>query len=216
MQGLLRFVKTTLLGGVLVLLPVYILVVVLITVVNEVAAAMKPVVELLPLEVAFGPTEGTVLAVLLIVIVCFLVGLLVQTQLGQAVGSWFRHVLLDRIPGYGMIRTLVGRMAGAEADAETMFMTPAVVRLQEGLAAAGFVMERLDDGTHVVFVPLAPTATIGHVYYLPAERVSVLEAKGLDVVGVVSHWGVGSGELLAKIAPGGGPVGDTGSSGESG
>ncbi len=198
MQGLLRFVKTTLLGGVLVLLPVYIMVVVLITVVGEVSAALTPVVAILPLEHAFGPAEAMVLAILVIVIVCFLVGLVVQTSLGQALGGWFRRVLLDRVPGYGMVRTLVGRMAGAEADAETMFMTPALIRLHEGVAVAGFVMERLEDGTHAVFVPIAPTATVGHVYYLPAERVEVLEAKGRDVVGVLSHWGVGSGELLAK------------------
>ena len=44
----------------------------------------------------------------------------------------------------------------------------------------------------VVFIPFAPTATVGQVHILPQERIQKLDATLGSVVNSVTRWGVGT------------------------
>ena len=54
----------------------------------------------------------------------------------------------------------------------------------------GLVVEALPDGRVAVFIPLAPTVTVGQVYILPREKVRELETSLGSVVNCVTQWGV--------------------------
>ena len=64
--------------------------------------------------------------------------------------------------------------------------------------APGFIIEELQDGRFVVFVPNVPIATVGQIFYMPAERVRELDAPVIDVVNAITQWGLGSSELFKK------------------
>ena len=55
----------------------------------------------------------------------------------------------------------------------------------------GFVMEELASGEKVVFVPLAPTLTIGAVHVVAADRARLLESA-VGVTQSISQWGIGT------------------------
>jgi uncharacterized membrane protein len=193
MRKVVEFLKTTIIGGFLVLLPVVAVLVLIGIALKSVVAAIVPLAAKLPLETIGGYTAVTLLAVLLILGFCFLAGLLVQLRLGQLVQTWLESHLLQRLPGYTMIKNLTRQVAGREG---TEF-APALVDLYGSEARViALIMEELEDGRLTIFVPISPTSTLGQVYILPAARVEKLPARFLHVVNTLSQWGMESKKLF--------------------
>jgi uncharacterized membrane protein len=195
MRNVLEFLKTTIIGGFLVLLPVVAVLVLIAIAVNSVVTVIAPLAAKLPLKTIGGYTAVTLLAVLLILGFCFLAGLLVQLRLGQLVQTWLESHLLQRLPGYTMIKNLTRQVVGQEG-AE---FAPALVDLYGSEARViALIMEELEDGRLTIFVPISPTSTLGQVYILPAARVEKLPARFLHVVNTLSQWGMESKKLFQE------------------
>jgi uncharacterized membrane protein len=194
MRNLLEFLKTPIIGGFLVLLPVVAVLVLIGIAVNSVVKIIAPAAAKLPVTTIGGCAAVTLLAVLLILGFCFLAGLLVQLRLGQLLQTWLESRLLQRLPGYTMIKSLTRQVAGRDG---TEF-APALIDLYGSEARViGLIVEELDDGRLTVFVPFSPTATVGQVYILPADKVSRLKARFLDVVNTLTQWGVEAKKVLS-------------------
>ncbi len=133
-----EFVTSALVGGLFVVVPVYLAVLLLLKGMKSVATLVKPVVALLP---AWIPAER-LLSLLLVLFFCFLVGAAVRTPKGRAVRERLEKVFFARLPGYDLVRSLTQRLAG---DDEETAWTPALVEIEEALVPA-FVIEELDDG----------------------------------------------------------------------
>jgi uncharacterized membrane protein len=190
MKNFSRFVIGALATGALILAPIYLAALLLLKAMNSLTRLVKPLVHLLP---AWLPAER-VLALLLVVSVCLLVGLLVRTPWGASAWERIQGSLDRSIPGYGVIRSLTQQLAGQTQDA----WQPALVELEEALVPA-FIIEVLADGSCTVFVPSAPTPMAGAIYILKPERVHPLKVPFAHAVRVVSRWGSGSTELVAAM-----------------
>jgi len=105
MQRIAEFTKTTLIGGVLVVLPVYVSALLLIKTLSGIVALLSPVTAQLPADAQFR----RIIAFLIVVLVCFVAGLIVRTGTGLRVKNAFERMLLDKIPGYTLLRGLAGR-----------------------------------------------------------------------------------------------------------
>jgi uncharacterized membrane protein len=196
MAGVLRFLKTTLLGGVLVLLPLVACGIAVAAIARVVLDVLGPVASrLLPFGLAQSRAFAYALAVLLLLGVCFLFGLLVRTRLGRAVGRWFEGVLLNRLPGYRAMRRLASQVAGAR---EETFGEPVWVRLDDS-RRLGFLVEAHPSGEVAVFLPFSPVLTVGTVVLVDGARVERIGAPFLKATQCLSEMGVGS----AALRPGG-------------
>jgi uncharacterized membrane protein len=80
MRTLAEFTKTTLIGGVLIILPVYLAALLLAKTVKGMLELLSPAAAQIPTAVEFRQ----VLAIALLVAVCFIVGLIVRTGPGFA------------------------------------------------------------------------------------------------------------------------------------
>ena len=78
MRAIAEFVKTTLIGGLLIILPVYIAVLLILKAVQGLVTAMKPITAAIPGTARF---EG-ILAILILAAMCFIAGLIVRTRAG--------------------------------------------------------------------------------------------------------------------------------------
>jgi len=193
MRNLLNFIKTTIIGGFLVLLPVVAALVLIAIAVNGVISVIAPLTSKLPIKTVGGYAAVTFLAVLLILGFCFLAGLLVQLRLGRLLQTWLEGKVLQRLPGYTMIKNLTHQVIGREG---TEF-APALVDLYGSeVRVIGLIIEELEDGRLTIFVPLSPTSTLGQVYILPAARVERLKAHFLPVVNSLTQWGMESKKLF--------------------
>jgi len=189
-----EFVTSTLVGGLLIVVPVYLAVLLLLKGMKSAAGLVRPVAALLP---DWLPAEGF-FSLMLVLTICFLVGIAVRTRSGRAVRERMEVAFFGRLPGYGLIRSLTQRLAG---DSEESTWTPALVEIEEALVPA-FIIEVLDDGRFTVFVPSVPTPLAGAVYVLSPERVHIIDVPFTQAIRSISRWGSGSRDLVAAMRKG--------------
>jgi uncharacterized membrane protein len=191
MKAARQFLINALIGGVLVVLPIYLTVLVLLKGMQSVAALVRPVALLVP---AWLPAEN-LLSLLLVLVVCFVIGTAVRTRLGQRLRDRMESSLFERLPGYALFRSLTQRLAG---EGRENVWKPALVEIEEALVP-GFIIEQLDDGRFTVFVPSVPTPLAGAVYILAGARVHPLNVPFTQAIKSVSRWGSGSKDLIAAM-----------------
>jgi uncharacterized membrane protein len=186
-----EFLTSTLVGGLLIVVPLYLAVLLLLKGMKSVAALVRPLAALLP---GWMPAEH-LLSLILVLVLCFLVGLAVRTESGRATRERMEVALFGRLPGYALLRSLTQRLAG---DSEESTWMPALIDIEEALVP-GFIIEVLDDGRFTVFVPSVPTPLAGAVYVMRPERVHILDIPFTQAVKSISRWGSGSRELVAAM-----------------
>lgn len=191
MKQTLEFVKTTIVGGLVVILPLAAAMLISIKMLAAVQGAVDPVATALP----YGVIVGRLVAVVIILAGCFVTGLVVRTRVGRRANVWLEQRVLERLPAYGLLRNL-GKQVAGEGDGANM--APALAEIEDALVPA-FVVEELADGRLTVFVPAIPTPTVGAVYILPPERVHRIDVPLTTLVQCVTRWGAGSQELVAAI-----------------
>jgi len=191
-----EFITSTLIGGMFVVVPVYLAVLLLLKGMQSVVNLVRPIAALLPDAV---PAEG-LLSLLVLVGICFVVGAAVRTRAGRAARERVEVVFFERLPGYGLLRSLTQRLAG---DTDEASWKPAFAEIEDALAPA-FVIEEHDDGRYTVFVPSIPTPLAGAVEILDRSRVQLLDVPFTQAIKSISRWGSGSKELLASMHKGAG------------
>ena len=186
-----RFLANALLGGVLVVLPIYLAVLLLLKGAQSAATLIRPFTMLLPESL---PAEKA-LSLLLVLTVCFLIGAAVRTRLGGRFRERIETTLLERLPGYSLLRSLTQQLMG---EGRENVWRPALVEIEEALVPA-FIIEEVEDGRFTVFVPSVPTPFAGAVYVLTRDRVHALDVPFAQAIKTISRWGSGSNELVAAM-----------------
>jgi uncharacterized membrane protein len=186
-----EFFKNTLVGGLLVVVPLYLAVLLLLKAMQSVAGLVRPVARLLPPSL---PAEN-ILSLLLVVSICFLLGLAIRARTGRAMRARLEQSLFERIPGYTLFRSLTQRLAG---ESRENVWQPALAEIEEALVPA-FIIEELEDGRFTVFVPSIPTPLAGAVYILSRARVHPLDVPFTQAIQTVSRWGSGAKALVAAM-----------------
>ena len=191
MKKLVEFVMSAVFAGLLILAPVYLAALLLLKAMQSVLGVVRPVAMLLP---DWLPAEK-LLSFLLVLAVCFLIGVAVRTPAGRAARERLEKSLFERLPGYALLRSLTQRLAGG---GEENVWKPALAEIEDALVPA-FIIEELQDGRFTVFVPSVPTPFAGAVYVLARERVHPVNVPFTEAVKAVSRWGSGSKELVAAM-----------------
>lgn len=190
MRSTLDFLKTTVLGGLLVIVPAVAALLLVARVIGMLHGVLAPVAALLP----GGPVVREVAAAAIIALACFLAGLAVRTALGDRLrGAIERR--LAQIPGYTLARSLARRVAGEE---EGSAFQVALAEIEDALVPA-FLVEEHDDGSYTVFVPSVPTPAAGAIYILPPERVHKVDVPFRKAVTCLTRFGEGTGELVRAM-----------------
>jgi uncharacterized membrane protein len=158
---------------------------------QSLAGLVRPIARLLP---DWVPGEN-ILSLLLVLVLCFLVGVAVRTEMGRSIRERLEQSLFERIPGYALFKSLTQQIAGASRE---NVWKPALAEIEEALVPA-FIIEELEDGRCTVFVPSVPTPLAGTVYVLTRDRVHPLDVPFTTALKSVSQWGSGTKELVAAM-----------------
>ena len=152
MKQAMRAVSKALIRGLLIVVPVYLAILLLLKAMKTVANLARPFAALLP---DWIPAED-LMSLLLVLAICAVVGATVGTRIGRAARNWLERSVFERIPGYGVIRSLTRQMAGKSTETT---WTPALIEIEDALVP-GFIIEEFEDGRYTVFVPSIPTPTL--------------------------------------------------------
>ncbi len=193
MKRFRRFIVSALLGGLLVVVPIYLSLLLMLKAMQSLAGLVRPLARLLP---EWFPAED-LLSLLLVLTICFLIGVAVRTPAGRATRERVDKALFERLPGYALFRSLTQQLAGTGQE---KVWKPALVEIEDALVPA-FIIEEFEDGRFTVFVPSVPTPLAGAVYILSRDRVHPLDVPFTQAIKSVSRWGSGSKELVAAMKP---------------
>lgn len=190
--SLTEFLKTTIIGGLLFLLPVALILIVLGYAMRLAGTVAEGISKFLRVDEAIGAGEVTALAVLVLVIISFAAGLIARTKGGKRIIRWSENSLLGGLPQYQLVKSMAEGLAQVEsADS----VSPILVSIEGGWQI-GYLLEPLENGWFTVFLPQAPTPMSGNVMYMPADRIRSLEITMVQAMAIVKRMGVGSEDAL--------------------
>jgi uncharacterized membrane protein len=191
MKTITKFLKVTLVGGLLVVLPICASLLLLLKAIKGAMAMLLPIARLLPQWFV----HEKVAALVLLLVICFVVGLLIRTGPGLRFGDWLSQHILDRIPGFSLMRGITRQLAGKKGEES---FQPALVEIEEALVPA-FIIEKHADGLFTVFVSSSPTPMAGAIYILQPERVHPVDVPLRKAMICVTKWGSGAAEMRAAM-----------------
>jgi uncharacterized membrane protein len=190
-KNFLTFAIGRIVAGFVVVVPVYLACLLLLKGMKTILGLMAPVAKMLPKSV---PAENLI-ALILVVVICFFVGLAIRTGMGRAIKNRLDRSLFQKIPGYSLLRSLTQRLAGDTHDGA---WEAALIEIEDALVP-GFIIEELVDGRFTVFVPSVPTPMAGAVYVITADRVHRLDVPFTQAITTISKWGSGCKNLVAAM-----------------
>ena len=192
----LGFMKTTAMGGVLFLMPVVVLGAMLGYVYTIVDTVHEVIGEFIPVSTHLGWLILFVIAILIVVLLCFLCGLLTKRALARKFSQTLEKQLMLVFPKYAVYKDiLTGNMGG---DENAPSLTPVLVKFSDYERIA-FEADRLENGRVVVYLPGAPDAWIGSVILVQPEQVEPLKISFNEAVGVCERLGRESADLPRDI-----------------
>ena len=191
MKKAIVFIAKAVLGGLLIIVPIYLAVLLLLKGMKTVVGLVRPFALLLP---DWLPAEKP-LSLLLVLMICFMISVAVRTRAGRVVRERIERTFFERIPGYALFRSLTQQVAG---DNRQNVWKPALAEIEEALVPA-FIIEEFEDGRYTVFVPSIPTPLAGAVYILDRKRVHPLNVPFTEALKAVSKWGSGAKNLVEAM-----------------
>jgi uncharacterized membrane protein len=193
MNAIIQFLKVTLIGGLLVVMPVWITFLLLAKAVKSALALLLPLAKLLPIKVV----HEDVTAVALLLAICFVTGVLVRWRSLEQFREWLAQHIFERLPGFTLMRAMARQLVGTKGEEA---FQPALVEIEEALVPA-FIIEKHPDGQFTVFVSSSPTPMAGAIYILQPERVHPVDVPLRKAMVCVTKWGTGAMEMRAAMRP---------------
>jgi uncharacterized membrane protein len=187
-----QFIKTTVIGGVLFLVPVAFLLFLLGKAFNFMMVIATPMAKWIPIDTIGGIALANLIALLALVLVCFVAGLAARTALAGGVIRQLEEKVLVKFPGYALVK---GIKTGVEKSEDGQ-MKPVVVDL--GFCQrTGFRTQQLADGRCVVYLPGSPNTWSGITLIAAADQVEYLDVPWKDMIELPEAYGFGTAEVLA-------------------
>jgi len=191
----LHAVKTIVAGGIFFLLPVILIGFLLRKALNFAEGLSGPLVNLIGVRAIGGIGMRTLVAIALLILVCFVAGLLARTRLGRAAFTAAETSVLGVFPQWRIARGLVsGLDPAAGADIEVV-----LVPTGAGWCLA-FFLEQPTGDWWPVFIPGAPRWTSGQLSFAHSDRVHPTGLSAAQAILLLRRFGAGSEDVETLLA----------------
>lgn len=186
--------RDTFIAGLIFLLPLLILVVLFTKVFQFLTGFTDKVAAVFGLTSFIGISGGTILSALGLMLFCIICGYLMRIAFFKAVSAWVDHKLMSNIPGYSAYREMA--LSKLEENKRPLPYKCAAWINEGDTVLPAFLMETMDDGRLVMFIPTAGSTMTGKVIILPATRVTLLPQTDVKAMKIaLDSLGIG----LSKI-----------------
>jgi uncharacterized membrane protein len=195
MKKILEFFKTTIFGGLFVLLPVILIYLILDETIGILVLMATPIADLF-FPGHFEEAEFTVpIAIALLVGLSFVLGLITLSDTGRKFGDWIERVILGKVPGYNAIKSLTKGFTNSQEESSFI---PALLKSADGNKEFAYIVEDHGDGNLTVMLPWTPTPFAGTVKIVPNDRVEKITASMGKLTETMTHWGIGAKDLVSE------------------
>ncbi len=186
---MLNHLKTTIINGLLLLIPITLLLILLLKLYDILYSIAKPLDQFIPLDKIGGVTTVNLLVILLVLVICYIAGILSHGKIMKRLKGWIEDKVLSNIPGYGIIKEFTNELQTTEKASQ--YFKPVLVKFddQEQLC---FEIERLTNKKVVIYVPGAPSPWSGAVVYVEEKRVFTLDISVSEATKNIQRLGLES------------------------
>ena len=200
MNNRLSFIKTTVVGGFVFLIPAVIVVIALGKVIGAMKAMAKALSPLFGIESLMGGLLLNILAVIVTILLCFAGGLLARRASAKRMRARLDTTLLNSVPGYAFIKGFAENLRQTEELAGSFL--PVLVRFDDYVQIA-FETQREATGKVAVYLPGAPNPWSGTIVYVSPERVTPLAMTFTEALRNIRSLGKGSIDINCQDQKGG-------------
>jgi len=190
----MNFLKTTLLGGLFILLPIMLLWIGLKEIAELLVAMATPIADLFPAGVFDNLTAPGAVAVILIIGTSFILGLMAKSAMLSSVGRKIENSVLNKVPMYRMLKII----SGALIDTDKSDISPAIIRDGSGGGDPCYVIEKHKDGRATVLVPWSPASFAGSIKLVQQADLELLNCSIDEYSRSLSQMGVGIEECMSS------------------
>jgi len=194
--------RNLLVDGVLLALPLAATAYLLQRLFGTLLHVLSPVTHLMPQGHYFGMAALDLVAIALLIVALIALGAFARSAPGTRVAQSLERIVLSKIPGYLVIKSIAIDMSSAERETG---MRPALVAFDDN-TVLGFVVEEAGaSGMVTVFIPDAPAAASGSVVLVLRERVQPLDVATGSAMRAMKQRGLGLQQLRQAQRPGTSP-----------
>ena len=193
----MKFLKTTLLGGLFILLPLMLLWIGLKEIGGLLEAMATPIADLFPKGVFDNLTAPGVVAIFLIVGTSFVLGLAARSAWLSNIGRNIENSVLNRVPMYRMLKVV----SSALIDSDTGDVKPALIKDGSGGGDPCYVIEKHKDGRATVLLPWSPASFAGSIKVVQQFDLEYVSCSLDEFSRSLSQIGVGVEECLTAKSP---------------
>ncbi|MCP4123337.1 MAG: DUF502 domain-containing protein [Bacteroidetes bacterium] len=183
-------INTTLIGGFLVILPLAILFIVFNWIFNVVVSLIQPITRFLTFGGRIDLFLANLLAIAIIILLCFGLGLFVKTTMGNYIYREIDEKILGKIPFYKGIRDTVKQFSNRE---KAPFSKVVMVNVfNSGTLMTGFITDEHDNDMVTVFVPTGPNPTNGFIFHVNLDQITEIDITVEEAMKAIISVGAGS------------------------
>lgn len=194
MGDIKKSIERILKGIVLVIVPLTLLFFILLKTFDLIKKMIQPIKELLPAEGFFGLGMVSILAMLVLIIIGFIMGIWIESRKERSFIDVLEEKVLFLIPGYTMLKSSANDALGATNE-----NWKSVVVGDDDEWKFGIEIERLENGYSMVFFPEPPDAKAGELKMVQTLKIKELNIPIAKITALIKKYGQGSGELIKKL-----------------
>jgi len=192
MKPAFSFIRSTLIGGIFFLLPVYLIFTLLYKVHLAAQKILAPLTHFLPDNI-LGINAGKLVAILILVLICFLAGMLFRVSFIKRGIQYLEDRVLTHLPGYSLLKSKTSDTFGEKID---YYMSTVLVE-QQHTWKLGLLIEEQEDLSTVYF-PEAPKNDSGEVVTVSSLAVKKLGIPTKEALLHLKNFGKGNIQLIKE------------------
>jgi len=178
-------------GIVLFLFPIMLLIFIFEKAIKIVQSIILPIKSHLPAERIFGIGILSLISLILILLVCYIAGMLTESKKVKSFLSFIEDNLLIFIPGYAMIKSGARDAIG---DADDKWKVVMIAEDEEW--KFGIEVDKQPDGYSTIFFPEPPDAKSGEMKLIHESKLKRINIPVSRLVNVIRNYGRGAGDLV--------------------
>lgn len=194
MTGIFRFIKTTITGGLLFLIPTSLIIIVLSRVIRWLRPLMRPLVTALDVDRPAGMIVLTALCLLTLAFICFIAGLMISLDKSRKIRRAVEEIVLKFLPGFEYLKVMAGEVTGTDSAS----------KWKAGLLADGdawviaFIVDEHPNGMTTLFVPESPRADSGNTKIVETASLRFHQIGMREAYLALRHYGAGLGDKIPR------------------
>ena len=169
----MKFLKSTLFRGFVVLLPILLLGLALKEIIGLLIVLAEPIAEMIPKGSFERVNLPGLLAIILMALMSFIIGLLIRSDWLSRIGKAFERKVLLKLPIYEMLKSI----SASFTESDTSSFRPALIRNSDGGGDPCYIIERHANGLATVLQPWSPASFAGSVKVVNVDSLIALDCS---------------------------------------